>query len=254
MKSIVNFVLFLCSMPKRTHRLGMALIGLGGGVTEIRGSIGGTVFSKNRYGAYARKRTVPVDPGSTAQTKIRATYGQVRNAWFSVLTAQQRTDWATYATNVPVQNRLGQSITLTGWNMFSRTNSALLYNDMDIIADAPTDFSLAEQDATLAITVSEATQLVSVAFDDTMDWCDEDGSALLLYVSRPQNPTVNYFKGSYLIAGTIDGDSGTPPTSPTTIALPFAAVEGQKIFAQARIVRADGRFSEPFRVNCTCAA
>lgn len=254
MKSIVNFVLFLAALPKRTPRLGMALIKLGGGVADIRGSIGGTVFSKNRYGSYTRNRTIPVNPSSSAQTKIRATLGQVRNAWFSVLTQAQRDAWAVYATNVPVQNRLGETINLTGWNMFARTNTALLYNDETIVAAAPTDFSLAEQDSTLAITVSEATQLISVSFDDTMDWCDEDGSFLFIYASRPQNATVNFFKGPYLIAGQVDGDSVTPPTTPETMAVPFPVVEGHKLFVQARICRADGRLSEPFRVDCSVAA
>jgi hypothetical protein len=254
MNNIFNPGHKLYTRHSRMKRKGMALIKLGGGVADIRGSIGGTVFSKNRYGSYTRNRTIPVNPGTTAQTKIRAAMGQIRNAWFNTLTQAQRNAWAVYASNVSVTNRLGESITLTGWNMFSRTNSNLLYNDYDIVADAPTEFSLAEQDSTLAITISAATQNISVAFDDTMEWVDEDGAALMLYVSRPQNPTVNYFKGPYLIAGKIEGDGTTAPTTPATIALPFAAVAGQKIFAQARIVRADGRLSEPFRVNGTVGA
>jgi hypothetical protein len=235
----------------KRKRRGMALVKLGGGVADIRGSVGGTVFSRNRYGAYARNRTIPVDPGSTAQTKIRATLGNVRDAWFSTLTQAQRDAWAVYAANVQVVNRIGESINLTGWNMFARTNTALLYNDESIIAAAPTDFSLAEQDATLSITVSEATQMISVAFDDTMDWVGEDGAFLFIYASRPQNPTVNFFKGPYLLAGQVSGNGTTAPTSPTTMSLPFAAVAGQKIYVQARIVRADGRMSEPFRVTST---
>jgi len=251
----------LCAVFVLMHTLalgkgctGMALIKLGGGVADIRGSIGGTVFSKNRYGSYARNRTVPVDPGSTAQTKIRAVMGQVRQAWFETLTAAQRADWATYAANVPVTNRLGESISLTGWNMFARTAACLLYNDEAIVAAAPTDFSLAEQDSTLSIAISEATQNITVTFDDTMDWCDEDGSHLVLYASRPQNASINYFKGPYIIAGKISGDSVAPPTSTETVSVPYPVVEGQKVFVQARIVRADGRLSEPFRVNCTSAA
>ena len=232
----------------------MALIKLGGGVADIRGSIGGTVFSKNRYGSYSRHRTIAVNPGSAKQTKIRATMGQIRNAWFQVLSAAQRAAWAVYAANVEVQNRLGESIKLTGWNMFARTNANLLYNDEAIVADAPTEFSLAEADSTLAITISAATQLISVAFDEDMDWCDEDDSHLIVYASRPQNPTVNYFKGPYQIAGKMSGDHETPPSSPTTMAVPFAVVAGQKVFVQARIVRADGRLSEPFRCVGTCAA
>ena len=254
MKTVIQFMMFVLAMPKRTPRLGMALIKLGGGVADIRGSIGGTVFSRNRYGAYSRNRTIPVDPGTTKQTKIRAVFGQVRNAWFSTLTAAQRLAWDVYASNVNMVNRIGETMNLTGWNMFARTNSCLVYNDLAVIADAPTDFSLAEQDGTLAITASEATQEISVAFDDTMDWCSEDDAYLLIYASRPQNDTINYFKGPYQIAGTIDGDNAVPITSPQTMTAPFAFVAGQKIFAQARILRADGRLSEPFRVNCTAGA
>lgn len=254
MKRIVQFIYMLAAMPKSKLRHGFALLKFGGGVADVRGSIGGTVFSRNRYGAYARNRTIPVNPGSTAQTKIRATLGQIRNAWFSVLTQTQRDAWAVYATNVEMVNRIGETIHLTGWNMFARTNAALLYNNESIIADAPTDFSLAEQDATLSITVSEATQLISVAFDDSLVWCDEVDSHLLIYASRPQNPTVNFFKGPYRIAGKISGDATTPPSSPQTLAVPFAVVAGQKVFVQARIVRADGRLSEPFRVNVAAGA
>ena len=232
----------------------MALIKLGGGVADIRGSIAGTVFSKNRYGSYARNLTVPVNPGSPLQTKIRAVMGQIRAAWFNQLTQAQREAWATYAANVQVQNRLGESITLTGWNHFARSAAALVYNDLDIVADAPTDYSLAEQDGTLSITASEATQEISVAFDDSLSWVDEDNAHLLIYASRPQNPTVNFFKGPYQIAGKISGNSTTPPTSPTTISAPFEFEEGQKLFVQARFIRADGRLSAPFRVGATAEA
>lgn len=252
-----NFVLCLmaslsafCKKP----RLGMALVKLGGGVVDIRGAIAGSVFSRNRSGNYIRGLTIPVNPATPAQTKIRACMGQVRDAWFNTLTQDQRDAWAVYAANVPMTNRMGESISLTGWNFFSRTATAALYNDLAVVADAPTDFSLAEQDSTLSITISEATQQVSVAFDDTMDWLNESGAQLFIYASRPQNVTVNFFKGPYRITGVVEGDSTTPPVSPAALAVPFPVVEGHKVFVQARIMRADGRLSEPFRVLGTVAA
>lgn len=249
----MNVLSFITAMVSKT-RYGFALIQLGGGVSDVRGSIGGTTFARNRYGNYARNKTVPVDPASSYQTAIRATMGQVRSLWFNSCTAAQRTAWGVYATNVSMVNRIGQSIKLTGYNMFCRTNTSLLYNSLDPILDAPTDFSLAEQDATLAVTCSAATQNLSVAFDTDLDWVDEDDAHLLIYASRPMNPTINFFKGPYRLAGSVAGDATTAPTSPQTIAVPFAVVAGQKVFVQARIVRADGRMSEPFRVSCTVAA
>lgn len=254
LNNIVNPGHKLFSKQAKGKRRGMALIKLGGGVADIRGSIGGTVYSRNRYGAYARNRTIPVDPSSTAQQKIRSVMGSVKASWFETLTVAQRAAWEVYAANVAMTNRIGETMHLTGWNHFSRSASALLYNDMDIVAAGPTEFSLAEQDATLAIVVSEAAQTIAVTFDDTEDWCDEDGAALLIYASKPQSPTINFFKGPYLTAGKIEGDSVAPPTTGDTVAVPFACVEGQRIFVQCRIVRADGRLSEPFRTNVLVVA
>lgn len=254
LNNIFNPAHKLFSKSSRRKRKGMAMILPGGGVADIRGSIGGTVFSRNRYGNYARNRTIPVNPNSASQQKIRSCISQIRDAWYNTLTAAQRADWAVYANNVPMVNRLGQSINLTGYGMFTRTALAQAYNDLALITDSPTVFSLAEQDETFAIVCSEAAQTIACTFDDTAEWCDEEGAALLIYASRPQNSTVNFFKGPYRLAGKIEGDSVTPPTSGDTVSAPFAFVENQKVFVQARILRADGRLSEPFRVAADCAA
>lgn len=235
-------------------RKGMALVKLGGGVADIRGSIGGTTFSRTRYGAIARNRTIPVDPGSAAQTKIRSIASTVRNAWFNTLTAAQRTAWDTYAAGVQMTNRLGEVVNLTGWNHFCRSNMALLYNDKSLVAAGPTELSLPAQDPALAVSGSAASGDLTITFDDTMAWCDEDDAHMIIYCSRGQNTTVNFFKGPYLVAGTIDGDSVTPPTSTETVASPYTLINGQKVFIMARIVRADGRLSEPFRVSGSVGA
>lgn len=254
MKTIVNFVCFLAALPRSKDRKGMALIKFGGGVADMRGSIGGTVFSRNRYGAIARNRTVPVDPSSTAQQKIRSIMSVVRNAWFNTLTAAQRTAWGTYAAGVEMTNRLGESVYLTGWNHFARSAACILYNDLDIVAAGPTELALPEQDETLSVTASEATGLLSLSFDTDSAWVDEDDAYLICYASRGKNPTVNSFKGPYMIAGKLAGDSVTPLTSPQTVTSPYTLTEGQKVFIQCRILRADGRLSEPFRAVCTVAA
>lgn len=244
----------LFTQQAKRKRKGMALIKTGGGVAQISGSIGGTTFSRNRYGAIARNRSLPVNPNTALQQKVRSVVGNLAQEWFNSLTSAQRSAWDTYAANVSVLNRLGDTINLTGFNMYVRTNTALEYADIAGNYDAPTNFTLAEQDPTLTVTASEATQQISVAFDTALDWVSEDGAYLMLYVSRPQNDTINYFKGPYQYAGKIAGDATTAPTSPQVVSAPQAFVEGQKLFVQARIVRADGRLSNPFRVDCVSAA
>ena len=119
---------------------------------------------------------------------------------------------------------------------------------------APVVFTLPGEDSSFAVTASEATQLLSVAFDDELDWLDEDGGAMLVSSGIPVNPTVNFFGGPYRFADAIEGDAVTPPTTPTTMTSPFQIAEDQKVFARGRIVLADGRLSNFFGDDFLCAS
>lgn len=249
MKTLMSKIMMLFSGANAAKRKGMALIKLGGGVTDIRGSIGGTVFSRNRFGAIARARTKPVDPSTSLQTAIRALMGQVRDAYFNTLTAAQKDEWESYAANVEMQNRLGETVNLTGYNMYCRSNIPILQAGLDRVDDGPTNFTLAEQDGSVAVTATAASNGVSVAFDDTLDWLDETGGALLVYESRPMSAGVNFFKGPFRYLGKVEGDDSTPPTTPAAFTSNYQLAVGQKQFYQFRIVRADGRLSAPFRTS-----
>ena len=223
----------------------MGLIKYGGGVVQISGKVAGNVFARNRYGDYMKSWKKPTNPSTAAQQNIRNIMAQMKDLW-AALSAAQREAWETYATNTPVTNKLGDSVNLSGFNMFCRTNTALLYHGMSSESAAPTTYSLAEQDEDLTVAGDTSDQEINVGFDNSKAWASEVGGYLLLYVSRPQNPTVNYFKGPYQVLGKVAG-AVVPPESPQDIATPFVIATGEKVFLQARILRADGRLSEPFR-------
>jgi hypothetical protein len=231
----------------------MALIKLGGGIAQMSGSIGGTTFARNRYGAYARNRTVPTNPSSAAQNKIRGCAANLKAAWINDLTQSERNAWADYAANVSMVNRLGETINLSGYNQFCRTNAALLYQDKAIIEVAPSEFSVGEQDPTITVAGTASDQKISVAFDNALGWANEVGGYLLLQMGKPQNPTVNFFKGPWKTIGTVDG-AAVAATSPASLDSAYLITAGQKLFLQARIMRADGRLSAPFRCEGTCTA
>jgi hypothetical protein len=256
----MQFFTFLSSLfaglrTANHKRGGFALIKLGGAVADIRGSIGGIVFSRNKSGAIARNRTIPTNPSSALQGEIRSAMSAVRAAFYETLTDAQRALWNDYAFNTEVTNRLGESTKVTGYNMFCRVNLASLYTGGDIITAAPTTFDLGETDPALALEVSAgAENQLDVTFDTGLAWVNETGSKVLIYASRPQNPGVNYFKGPYQYAGSVLGNATTAPTSPATLSSPFEVTAGQKVFIQARILRADGRLSAPFRTSVVAGA
>lgn len=227
----------------------MALVKFGAGIVDMRGSIAGTTFARNRGGAYARGRTKPTNPSTSRQQAVRNVMTDLVNAWSEVLTDAQRAAWDQYASAVPFTNRLGESMLLTGFNMFIRSNSVILQSGLTQVNAGPTTLLLPEADASFAVAASEATGELTVTFDDTADWCDEDGGALAVKCGLPQNASRNFFKGPWRFADSIDGDSVTAPTSSTAIAAPFSITENQKIWCEARIIRSDGRVSAPFRVS-----
>lgn len=233
----------------------MALIKYGGGIVQASGSLGGNTYARNRYGNYMRARTKPVNPNSSSQQAIRSAMTQMVSRWANTLTAAQRTAWALYASSVGMLNRLGESVNLSGFNHFIRSASLRSYIGATIVDAGPTTFSLPESDSTLAVSISAATQKLNITFDDTMDWCDLDEAHMAIFMGSPQSPTINFFNGPWKLAGTIDGDSVTPPTSPdANLDCPFVATEGQKVWIYARITLDDGRVSSRFIASCTVAA
>jgi len=167
--------------------------------------------------------------------------------WGSTLTAAQRNAWTTYASNTPLTNALGASFFATGQQMYLRSNIGRLSAGIARADNAPTIFDLGGYTNPLVGTISAAGPTAGILFTATDEWATEAGSSMLIYLSRPQNVGVNYFKGPYQLAGRIDGATPTAPTSPATITSPFALAVGQRVFARAVVTRADGRLSADFR-------
>jgi len=221
---------------------------------EIRGSIGGKVYSRNRYGQYIRNRACPTNPSSARQQAARLHFADCSVMWSNLLTPDQRLAWNLYGASVPVTNRLGQQIYLSGFNHFVRSNTAIAQVAGSTVDDGPVIYTLPGADSLFIPTISEAAQLISVPFDTGRDWVGEDEANLYVYMSQPRSPGRTFIGGPYRFAGAVPGDSGSPPTSPQTIAVPFAVVEDQRVVVQARIGRADGRLSDMFQCSVDVAA
>lgn len=232
----------------------MALILTGGGVAAISGSVGGVVFSHNRSGAYMRNRSMPVNPQTDRQNKIRAAISQLAQQWSGSLTQAQRDAWEVYAAAITRSNALGGQIKLTGFNHFIRSNSVLVQSDLPAVDAGPTILTLPGADPEFACTVDEAGQEISVAFDEELNWLDQDTGHMIVQMSLPKATGTNFVGGPFRLAGVLDGDAITPLTSPQVIPVPFPVAEGQVIVCRARIVEEDGRLSDPFQDQSSVTA
>ncbi len=173
------------------------------------------------------------------------------------MTAPQRSAWEDYADAVTMKNRLGEDIHLSGFNHFVRSCCCQLEAGVDpssVIVAGPTTLSLPSPATLLTVSGSVGTGNISIIFDPTDPWATEAGGFLLLYLGKPQGAQINFFGGPYRFCKKIVGATPTAPTSPQTGTAPFTIANGQKIWANYRVLRADGRVSNPFLVTGTVGA
>lgn len=213
-------------------------------ITIASGSLGGITASHNRGGNYLRARVIPTDPNTDPQTFIRQIFGDLANVWVNLLTQAQRQAWQTYATNVPLTGPLGDAITVSGINMYIRSNTPRVQAGLPRVDDGPTVFDLGE--FSFGLMAGDATaDTTPLTFNNGDAWANEDDSALLLYTSRQQNESINFFRGPYQFAATVLGDSITPPTSPAASPYKFGdLVAGNRVFGRLNVTRVDGRLSQ----------
>lgn len=216
-------------------------------VTQMSGSVGGLTGAHNQGGLYFRGRSIPVNPSTPFQQTVRNAITVLTSRWNGTLTPAQRDAWRVYDQNVTIIDRLGDPRQIGAIGHYVRSNVPRIQVGLPIVDDAPTTFDLGSfTPPTVTFTAADP-YTVDVGFDDTDTWANEDDAAMLVYLSRQQNPGIEFFKGPYRFGDRIDGNSTTPPTSPATIASLFPGVADNRAFAQVRVTRADGRLSGTFR-------
>lgn len=136
------------------------------------GSIAGTTSSHNRAGQYTRNRRTPVNsPGTGRKAVVRGNFSQASKG-YAALTAAQQAEWTSYALNYPVVDALGQSIKLSGHQMYISIASQCL----NVGAAVPTDPPLSNAVVSPVVTASsfvKSTGVLSMTLAGTApatDW------------------------------------------------------------------------------------
>lgn len=227
-------------------------------VGTMSGSMGGATASRNRGGQYLRQRVVPTNPGSTRQTMIRNYMSGAVTAWNSE-DAAVRAAWATYAANVPTTDSLGNTIYLTGQQMYIRGwTSGMMVSQAVAPFDAPTTFNRGGNVVSFTpggTGVLGELEITSGNLD--MDFViSPDGSGisrLAMYIGRPVGPAVNYYSGPYQFATyeQVIGTAGSYDQAVADLTISEPLVAGQRRPIRLVNVDGDGRVSTDFKVILT---
>jgi len=225
-------------------------------ITAGSGSVGGCTYSRNRSGQYIRRRAMPINPGSAFAQILTTAMATLVSRWTSTLTQPQRDLWDTWAFNTQ-QSKFGQTYYMTGQNAYVAMNSPRIQAGLALLDAAPTSYSGASLSPVVVTVADTSAQDFTLTFDPLDAWSITTGGALLVYASRPQNPSRQFFKGPYRFVESIEGDTAVPPTSPwvtNPVNTPFPFALGQKMFFQFRAVQSDGRISSLQRSSIIAVA
>lgn len=198
---------------------------------EMRGKVGGVVWSRNKGGPYLRLRSTPTNPNSSRQQSARNYVGACAAAWSDLLTEAEREQWREWAETNSWKNSLGIDIFLTALDWYTMVNSRLLDAGATMIV-APGDLSAPAPLTTMTITIPTVTT-IAVAFTPVLP----TGCRLFAWGSGPlpigQNPN---FKQARLI-----GYSAANATTPVTLVLPYTVATGLKLKVFVGVLSAKGR-------------
>jgi hypothetical protein len=89
--------------------------------SEIRGSVNGVTYARNRFGLYARAKASPVQPRTPAQTERRAQLTVLSQRW-RTLEESLRAEWRALADELTRSDSLGLTYRLTGLQAYLQVN------------------------------------------------------------------------------------------------------------------------------------
>jgi hypothetical protein len=188
------------------------------------GSIAGTTYSHNRAGQYVRNRRSPTQPvGTGRRGVIRAAFGAASTAWASLSQAVQAA-WTSYAAGHPYSDSLGQSIKLTGHQMYVAINTML------INCGVPQSATIPVSDAVFSAQFTAFTAVHAGAITITPSGLGAAGDHLLIALSAPQSGGRGFCK-TFWQQTVVAGNVVAATVLTTAYVAQFGAVQaGQRIF------------------------
>ena len=211
-------------------------------LSEIRGSINGTTFSRNRYGAYARNRTNPVNPNTVAQQNARAALANSSQA-FSAIDPGELLLWQNYAVATPVVNRLGETITLSAIAWFNKLNGFRRFLGVATVTVPPELPGQAENIAVTGISIADSASGTpnAVSVNGYEMGSTNVGAFYAMWISGSVSQGVQYYNGPWTYLG---HKLGTTRTDEYIV--PWNISAGERYFTRIRYMDATGKLSKDF--------
>ena len=201
-------------------------------ISEMRNKLNGSVFSRNRGGAYLRNKVTPLNPQSLAQVLVRSTFTSFAQSW-RTLTEDQRTAWRNAVSNWSTTDVFGDIINPSGSNLYSRLNinitnaggSAILLPPAPIGATALTS---------LAVSAAAGAGTVGITF---APGTVPAGHAAVLDATANLSPGIANANSQFRQIDVLAAAEASPYAAGTSYVAKFGGLSaGQRVFVRMRFV------------------
>lgn len=219
-------------------------------ISEMRNKLNGSVFARNRGGAYLRNKVTPTNPQSFAQVGARSLLTSYSQQWRS-LTEPQREAWRSVVDQWSTTDVFGDVVNPSGSSLYIRLNINISLAGGTPLNTPPTPVGAdALTDLTVAAAAGAGT--VSVTFAPGTVPADH---ALYIEGTAMQSPGISNANSKFRYFAT----EAAAATSPAAVGAEYitkfgALVAGQKLFIRAKFINGlTGEVSQKL-VNSTIVA
>lgn len=220
-------------MPRKLQIFSlMAKVKFSALISEMRNKLNGSVFARNRGGAYLRTKVTPLNPQSIAQVAARNLLTQFSQNWRS-LTQAQRDAWNAAVSQFATTDVFGDVVNPTGATLYTRLNINIANAGGTAISTPPAPQG-ADALSSLGITATAAGSVFDVDFDPAT----VPANHTLVVESTPMlSPGISNASSQFRVIGSVAA-AGTSPAdlSAEQVAKFGALVAGQKVFIRAKLI------------------
>jgi hypothetical protein len=176
-------------------------------ISEMRGKLNGSVFTKNRYGNALRTKVTPVNRRTSYQQAIKQRFTFFSQKW-RTLTPEQVNAWNAATEDFKSSNVFGDSIRPTGSNLYCALNANLALIGGTGLTNPPQQKNI-EGIKTFSLSVNSqpGSEKFSISYDPATTTADVDH---LILATRCYSPGKSYVQGEYRVIGIITGGSNSP--------------------------------------------
>jgi hypothetical protein len=201
-------------------------------ISEMRNKLNGSVFARNRGGAYLRTKVTPTNPQTAAQVAARSLLTTFSQMW-RTLTPEQHLAWNAVVDQWSTTDVFGDVVNPSGSALFIRLNINISLAGGTVVNTPPTPTG-AVAISELSIVADSSSSLFTVTFAPAAVPAD---TAMYVEATPMLSPGISNANSKFRKIATLAAAEASPYAGGADYLFKFGSITaGQKVFCRAKFI------------------